>query len=78
MAMTYETRMAWQNRMLLVPAFGCTPRFLPFLGADSSDSAENEATRLPVFRTWPAVYAFVVATFVLWVTLLAILARIFS
>jgi hypothetical protein len=46
--------------------------------ADSSDSTESEATRLPVFRTWPAVYAFVVATFVLWVTLLAILARTFS
>jgi hypothetical protein len=45
--------------------------------ADSSDSAEN-ATRLPVFRTWPALYAFVVATFVLWVTLLAILERTFS
>jgi hypothetical protein len=45
---------------------------------DSSDSAENEATGLPVFRTWLAVYAFVVATFVLWVTLLAILARTFS
>ena len=38
---------------------------------DSSDSAETNPTRLPVFRTWPAVYAFVVATFVLWVTLLA-------
>jgi hypothetical protein len=46
--------------------------------ADSSDSAENEPTRLAVFRTWPAVYAFVVATFVLWVALLAVLARTFS
>jgi hypothetical protein len=46
--------------------------------ADSSDSADNEETRLPMFRTWPAVYAFVVATFVLWVTLLALLARMFS
>jgi hypothetical protein len=46
--------------------------------ADSSDSAGNEAPRLPVFRTWPAVYAFVVAMFVLWVTLLAVLARMFS
>ncbi len=45
--------------------------------ADSSDSAESE-TRLPVFRTWPAVYAFVVAAFVLWVTLLEILARTFA
>ncbi len=45
---------------------------------DSSDSPDNEATRLPVFRTWPAVYAFVVATFALWVALLAILARTFS
>jgi hypothetical protein len=46
--------------------------------ADSSVSAENEATRLPVFRSWAAVYAFVVATFVFWVTLLAVLARMFS
>jgi hypothetical protein len=45
---------------------------------DSSDSAANEATRLPVFRTWPAVYAFVVATFVLWVTLLGVLEMAFS
>ena len=45
--------------------------------ADSSDSAESEATRLPVLRTWPAVYVFVVGTFVLWVTLLAVLARTF-
>lgn len=45
---------------------------------DSSDSAEDAATRLPVFRSWPALYAFVAATFVLWVTLLAILARTFS
>jgi hypothetical protein len=45
---------------------------------DSLETADNEATRLPVFRTWPAVYALVVATFVLWVTLLAILARKFS
>ena len=45
---------------------------------DSLEAAENEATSLPVFRTWPAVYAFVVATFVLWVTLLAVLARTFS
>ncbi len=46
--------------------------------ADSSDSADDAATRLPIFRTWPALYAFVVATFVLWVTLLAVLARSFS
>jgi hypothetical protein len=45
---------------------------------DSLESAEDEPTRLPVFRTWRAVYAFVVATFVLWVVLLAVLARIFS
>jgi hypothetical protein len=45
---------------------------------ESLDSLENESTRLPVLRTWRAIYAFVVATFVLWVTLLAILARTFS
>ena len=46
--------------------------------AERVTDSENKATRLPVFRTWPTVYAFVVAAFVLWVTLLAILARTFS
>jgi hypothetical protein len=39
---------------------------------------DNKETGLPVFKTWPAVYLFVFATFVLWVVLLAALEKFFS
>ena len=39
---------------------------------------DEKATGLPVFKTWPAVYLFVFATFVVWVLLLAALTKIFS
>jgi hypothetical protein len=46
-------------------------------GAPKS-SLDEEATGLPVFKTWPAVYLFVFVTFVIWVLLLAALTGIFS
>ena len=44
----------------------------------AKSSVDEEATGLPVFKTWPAVYWFVFATFVVWVLLLAALTGIFS
>ncbi len=39
---------------------------------------KDELTGLPGLRTWPAVYALVLATFALWVGLLIALSRMFS
>jgi hypothetical protein len=44
----------------------------------SRDEIENEGTGLPGFKTWPAVYLFVIITFVVWVVLLEALMRAFS
>ncbi|HZZ29921.1 MAG TPA: hypothetical protein VFE46_18130 [Pirellulales bacterium] len=48
---------------------------------DSTDNRQvaidDEATDLPALRTWPAVYAFVLVTFVVWVALLTALSRAF-
>lgn len=41
-------------------------------------ASDNEATGLPGLRTWRAVYWFVLAVFVVTVTLLAVLTRTFS
>jgi hypothetical protein len=38
----------------------------------------DEATGLPWPKTWPAVYAFVLICFSLWVILLVVLERSFS
>ena len=46
--------------------------------ATEPSARESEETGLPVFKTWPAVYLFVFATFVVWVLLLAALTGIFS
>ncbi len=39
---------------------------------------EDRATGLPFLRSWRAVYAFVLAVFVLWIVLLTLLSGIFS
>jgi hypothetical protein len=39
---------------------------------------EGEPPGLPGLRTWRAVYGFVLAAFVLWVVLFALLSRYFS
>ena len=39
---------------------------------------EDETTGLPWPRSWGGVYAFVMAIFVVWVGILAALARMFS
>jgi hypothetical protein len=39
---------------------------------------DDESTDLPVFHTWPRVYAFVLGTFIAWVVLLTLLSRAFS
>jgi hypothetical protein len=41
-------------------------------------SIDEEGTGLPGFRTWPAVYFFVVAAFAAWVVFLAVLTRVYS
>jgi hypothetical protein len=38
----------------------------------------DDETGVPGLRTWPIVYAFVVAAFFLWVGLLVVLMRTFS
>lgn len=43
-----------------------------------SQGVEDDSTRLPLLHTWPAVYGFVAVIFVLWVSLLTLLARAFS
>jgi hypothetical protein len=39
---------------------------------------DEAATGLPLLRTWPAVYLFVLAVFVLWVALMATFSRMFA
>jgi len=50
----------------------------PSASADAPDSPDERSTGLPLFRTWPAVYLFVVGCFALWVAILALLPRIFA
>jgi len=46
--------------------------------ADPDDRSSSEAPELPGLRTWRAVYALVLASFLLWVGLLAVLAWTYS
>jgi hypothetical protein len=39
---------------------------------------DPDDTGLPLLRTWPKVYGFVFAVFVLWVVLLAVFSRAFA
>ncbi len=39
---------------------------------------DDETTGLPGFRSWRAVYAFVLGVFILWVALLAMLTERYS
>jgi hypothetical protein len=41
------------------------------------DRKEGEAPGLPALRTWRRVYVFVLGSFVVWVGLLIVLARLF-
>ena len=41
-------------------------------------TSEDDKTGLPLLPTWPAVYLFVLGTFVLWVVLLTALSQMFS
>jgi len=41
-------------------------------------TADERSTGLPVFRSWPAVYLVVVASFAIWVVILALLPRVFA
>jgi hypothetical protein len=45
---------------------------------DTASSADGDSTRLPMLRSWAAVYAFAIGMFVLWVTLLVVLEKTFS
>jgi len=44
----------------------------------SSGGNESEATGLPLLKTWPAVYVFVLGSFALWVILLFALSRMYE
>ena len=46
--------------------------------ASRPDAVDEEGTHLPLFRTWRAVYSFVLVCFVLSVVLLALLSWAFS
>jgi hypothetical protein len=50
----------------------------PAAPGELNNSVDTEETGLPGFRSWRRVYLFVFAAFVLWVVLLAVLARTFS
>lgn len=50
----------------------------PKASEPSPEEGGDHTTGLPWFRTWPAVYIFVLLTFVLWVGLLAALTFLFS
>jgi hypothetical protein len=43
-----------------------------------SRAGDENATGLPLLRTWPAVYWFVLVVFALYVVLLTALSRVFS
>jgi len=45
--------------------------------ANAADTDER-STGLPLLRNWRAVYLFVVACFICWVVILAILPRVFA
>jgi hypothetical protein len=47
-------------------------------GKRPSAAIDDNDTGLPGFRTWRAVYVFVLASFVLWVVLLLLLTRRFA
>jgi hypothetical protein len=46
--------------------------------ATEPSARETETTGLPWPRTWPGVYLFVVASFMVWIGLLVALTRFFS
>jgi hypothetical protein len=46
--------------------------------APEIDPDHDDATGLPGFRSWRAVYGFVLGVFVLWVVLLAVLTEAYS
>ena len=56
-------------------ACGCPERLA---GSPRRPPPDDADTGLPGFRTWRAVYAFVLGVFVLWVALLAWLTERFS
>jgi hypothetical protein len=39
---------------------------------------DDAETGLPMLRTWPGVYLFVLGVFAVWIALLALLTRIYS
>jgi len=50
----------------------------PNASGEAPNSPDERSTGLPLFRTWPAVYLFVVGCFALWVVILALLPRVFA
>jgi len=47
------------------------------LPGETEHVGDEEGTGLPGFKTWPAVYLFVMAAFVVWVVLLVALTTLF-
>ena len=54
------------------------PPAVPDSPPDSTAAVDDRATGLPLLRTWPAVYLFVLGTFVLWIILLVAVTRKFA
>jgi hypothetical protein len=48
------------------------------MAAPTPDSSEDEAPRVPGFRTWRSVYVFVFGAFLLLVVALALFSRAFA
>jgi len=46
--------------------------------AGNQPKIDSPATGLPFLRTWQAVYLFVLASFILWITLLIALTKAYS
>jgi len=47
-------------------------------GDDTPPPVDDHETGLPGLQSWPAVYAFVLVSFALWVALLVALSKAFS
>jgi hypothetical protein len=45
---------------------------------EQQTTEDDDSTELPVLKSWPAVYGFVLGTFVVWIVLLTALSRAFS
>jgi len=50
---------------------------LSAISSRSAPATDDRQTSLPLLRSWPSVYIFVTASFIVWVVLLTVLQRMF-